>query len=258
MSTCIERALIDAHFRGDISSKDERRLREHLTDCSACQAHYRRRQILAQLDPEAPAPEERLAKGLGLTYEADRENEEQESSKLLWPMIASALAVAAALIFVLRSPHDDGFRSRGSIGTTEAIGQAASTISVYRVSDRTLLSTSGSFRRDDELAFSYDNASHKPYVMIFGVDEKGRVYWFYPAWTDESENPMALKTDPEATSVALPEAIKHRFQGSNLTVHGLFLENPLTVRDVEAALRDHRLSTMQGAVDRTTTFEVLK
>jgi hypothetical protein len=128
------------------------------------------------------------------------------------------------------------------------------------VSDRTLLSADSSvgLKRDDELAFSYDNASHKPYVMIFGVDEGGRVYWFYPAWTDESENPMAVKTDPNRISQQLPEAIKHRYAGSRLTVHGLFLDQPLTVRDVEAALRDHRLAGMQGALDQTTTFEVTR
>jgi hypothetical protein len=242
MTTCIERALVDSHFRGEISPNDERRMRSHLTDCAPCKSHYRRRQILAQLDPEAPSPEERLARGLELGA---------KPSKLLWPMLVSALACAAALIFVLRAPTDDGFRARGSI-------DASSTISVYRVSDRTLLSTSGSFRRDDELAFTYDNASHKPYMMIFGVDEGDRVYWFYPAWTDESENPMAVKTDPGRGTVALPEAIKHPFQGSKLTVHGLFLETPQTVRDVEAALRDHRLDGMPGAVDQKTTFEVTR
>jgi hypothetical protein len=246
MTTCIERALVDSHFRGEISAKDERRMRSHLTDCGTCQSHYRRRQILAQLDPEAPTPEERLAKGLGLGA---------ERSKLLWPMLVSALACAAALVFVLRAPSDDGFRARGSLNSSAS---TESTISVYRVSDRTVLSTSGSFHRDDELAFTYDNTSHEPYVMIFGVDEHDRVYWFYPAWTDESENPMAVKTDPGRVTVALPEAIKHPFEGSKLTVHGLFLDTPRTVRDVEAALRDHQLGGMPGAIDRTTTFEVLK
>jgi hypothetical protein len=246
MTTCIERALVDSHFQGEISPKDERRMRSHLTDCITCKSHYRRRQILAQLDPEAPSPEARLAKGLDL---------HAKPSKLLWPMLASALACAAALILVLRAPSDDGFHARGSLNPAPS---SESTISVFRVSDRTVLSTSGSFRRDDELAFTYDNASHKPYVMIFGVDEGDRVYWFYPAWTDESENPTAVKTDPGRMTVALPEAIKHPFQGSTLTVHGLFLDTPRTVRDVEAALRDHQLDGMQGALDRTTTFEVLK
>lgn len=174
MSTCIERALVDSHFRGDISANDERRMREHLTDCAACRAHYRRRQLLAELDPEAPSPEARLAKGLGLSIDAPAGD--AGPSRLFWPMIASAVAVAAALVVVLRSPSDDGFRARGSLSPADAT--IISSIAVYRVSDRTLLSTSGAFRSDDELAFSYDNASQRPYVMIFGVDESDRVYWF--------------------------------------------------------------------------------
>lgn len=251
MTHCIERPLVDSHFRGELRPGNERRMRAHLSECASCKAHYRRRQILAEVDPGAPSPEDRLARGLGL------EVAPLGPSRLFWPMLASALAVAAALVFVLRSPQDDGFHARGSIPPS-ASARSASTVGVYRVSDRTLLSASGAVRRDDELAFSYDNVAGQPYVMIFGVDEGGRVYWFYPAWTDESENPMAVKTDPGRTTVALPEAIKHPFQGARLTIHGLFLDTPLTVRDVEAALRDRRLDGMQGAHDQTTTFEVIR
>lgn len=252
MTTCTERDLIDAHFGGDVTVSDERCMRAHITDCAFCKAHYRKRQIFASLDPEAPSLEERLARGLGL---ANRERK-RGLDKLPLPALTSILAVAAVLFFVVRSPNDDGFRSRGSVAMADT-----STISVYRVSDRTLLSATNTLNQDDELAFSYDNASRKPYLMIFGVDEDGRVYWFYPAWTDESENPMAVKTDPGRVLEQLPEAIKHPFAGSHLTVHGLFLDNPLTVRDVEAALRDKRLDRTRaavGGIDQTTTFEVIR
>lgn len=254
MTTCIQRSLVDTHFRGEISPKDERRMREHLGECAACKSHYRKRQLLAKMDPEAASPEDRLAKGLGFTTER---TEQKRGSLVSWPMVVSALAVAAALVFVLRSPRDEGFHARGP-STLNTDAASESSIGIYRVSDRKPLSSGSSFRRDDELAFSYANTSHKPYVMIFGVDEGDRVYWFYPAWTDESENPMAVKTDPVQVSAVFPEAIKHGFQGSKLTIHGLFLDDPQTVRDVEAALRDRRLRGMQGAIDQTTSFEVTR
>lgn len=241
---CIEQALIDSHFRGAIAPTDERRMRAHVSDCETCRAHYRRRQIFASLDPAALSPEERLGRGLGFGKPARR---------LAFPAVAALLAVAAVLFFVIR-PHDDGFTARGNVLPLQ------SSISVYRVGDRTLLSASGAVRRDDELAFSYRNDSKKPYVMIFGVDEKGAVYWFYPAWTNESENPTALKTDPAQTTVQLPEAIKHPFAGKQLNIHGVFLDQPLTVREVEADLRKNQGSSLgsviPGAIDTVRMFEV--
>lgn len=253
MSTCIERALVDAHFRGAITPTAERRLRAHVTDCAACKKHYRRHQLLASLDPEASSPEDRLARGLGFSAPAAPQ---RRLSKHL-ALAASALALAALLFFVVRSPEpkDDGFTARGSVAASTS---ATPSVSVYRVRDRTLLSATTSIEHDDELAFAYANPTHKPYLMIFGVDETGRVYWFYPAWNAEAENPMAFKMDPAHVTQQLPEAIRHPFAGARLTIHGLFLDAPLTVRDVEAALRAHRLDGMPGAVDHTTTFEVTR
>jgi hypothetical protein len=240
---CIERALIDSHFRGSIAPGDERRMRTHVTDCDACKVHYRKRQILAQLDPEAPSPEDRIAKALFATPARRR---------VPWPLIAGIVAAAAILLLFVR-PKDDGFTPRGSVTSLPAEG-----IGVYRVQDHALVSTTNSLRADDELAFSYENPQHKPYLMIFGVDEGGRVYWFYPAWTNESENPSAVKTDPGAVTRRLPEAIKHPFAGSKLTIHGLFLDEPLTVREAEKALFENQLSGLNGAVDQQKTFEVAR
>ena len=247
MNTCIERSLVDSHFRGEISPPDERRMRAHITDCASCKSHYRKRQLLSKIDPEAMIAEARIGSGLGLN--------ETKPRRMAWPMVVSALALAAVLLLVLRpkAPVDDGFRARGPITAS-----TVPTISVMKVSDRALLSASGSIRANDELAFTYDNPSHKPYLMIFGVDEAGRVYWFYPAWTNESENPTAVKTDPDRTVATLPEAIKHPLGGAKLTVHGLFLDQPLTVREVEALLHGPTLTAIPQAVDQNFTFEVLR
>lgn len=237
---CIEEALIDSHFQGAISPADERRMRTHVTDCESCRTRYRRRQIFASLDPNALSAEERIGRGLGFTKPARR---------FALPVVAAALALAAVLFLVVR-PHDDGFIPRGNVLPQQSV-------SVYRVGDHTLLSASGSLRHDDELAFSYVNDKKKPYVMIFGVDEKGQVYWFYPGWTAESENPIALKTDPDHTTVQLTDAIKHPLSGSKLTIHGLFLDQPLTVRDVESAIARNQLNTgIPGAIDTAQMFEV--
>ncbi|MBX3234088.1 MAG: zf-HC2 domain-containing protein [Labilithrix sp.] len=248
--TCADRTLVDAHFAGTIAPREERRMRAHLDGCDTCRARYRKRQILGQIDPQALVAEERVARGLGLRR--------PRVSKL--PLVAAALAFAALLFFVVRpAPKDDGFTARGSVTGTTAPSTPASTstIAVYRANadSGAVVLASGPIGAGDELAFSYDNASDKAYLMIFGVDDGGRVYWFYPAWTSETDNPMSIAIEPGKRK-ELPDAVRHPIMGERLTIHGLFLDTPQTVRDVEAALRDRRLDALPGAVDHVTMFEV--
>lgn len=259
--TCTERTLVDAHFAGTIAPRDERRLRAHLDGCAACRARYRKRQLLGQIDPQAFVAEERIGRGLGL-------RRAPRVSHL--PLVAAALAFAALVFFVIRpAPKDDGFTPRGappSIPTTSASPSPSTTISsiaVYRASadSGAIALAGGSVRGDDELAFSYDNSSRKRYLMIFGVDETGRVYWFYPAWTRELDDPSSIPIEP-GRRAELPDAVRHPFAGGHLAIHGLFLDAPRTVREVEAALAEAEGGLLEdgmpGAVDHVTMLEVTR
>src|SRR5579859_723682 len=60
------RGRIEAHFSGRIAPDDEITMREHLSECSRCRTTYRRRSLLAELEPNALDPYERIGRGLGL------------------------------------------------------------------------------------------------------------------------------------------------------------------------------------------------
>jgi hypothetical protein len=113
-------------------------------------------------------------------------------------------------------------------------------------------------RRDDELAFAYENPEGKTHLMIFGVDEAGRVFWFHPAWSSENEDPMAVAIEDGRERHELREAIRHHFKGDKLEVHGLFLNRALTVREAEAAVRSRATQsgpvTVPGGIDHVSTF----
>lgn len=229
--SCLQYRLVDAHFSGSIAPREERALREHVTECDACRARYRRQLLLAKLDPTTTLTREtRLGRALGIGRRAP-------VAQLFVPF----LAVAAALFLLLR-PADSGFTARG------VVPDMISTIRVYRIADEggaTLASES--LQRSDELAFTYQNGSGKTHLMIFGVDEHERVYWFHPAWMSEQENPTAIPIDPsDPRPHELREAIRHRFEGQKLEIHGLFLNAPITVKDAEAAV--HRRATGDGPV----------
>ncbi len=92
-------------------------------------------------------------------------------------------------------------------------------------------------RRDSGLAFAYVNAAHRRRLMIFGVDEDRRVFWYQPAWTDPRDNPAAVPVADDAAVHEIPQAVTHPLRGHQLRLFGAFGDQPLTVREVEAAVK---------------------
>jgi hypothetical protein len=147
----------------------------------------------------------------------------------MWLGGALAAAVAVLLLTLPRvvPPDAEAFAARG------ALKQAPITLEVYRLADGRSTPVRGSIRRGDELAFAYTNRAERAYLMIFGVDEHGHVFWFQPLWSD-------AKLDPESASIVkgpglreLSEAVSHDFDGQSLTLYGLFSDRALHVREVE-------------------------
>ena len=96
--------------------------------------------------------------------------------------------------------------------------------------------------------------------MIFGVDEHGHVYWFHPAWTKETDQPTAIAIDTDGKRHELREAIAHSFDGTRLEVHGLFVDRPVTGREVDAVIGKRAAPlgalAIAGAVDHVVTMTV--
>jgi hypothetical protein len=253
------RKHVDAHFAGTIAPADERAMRGHLDGCGECRARYRRQLVLAKLDPQALSADVRIAQGLGLRNEHAR-------ARFAWPAAGALVAIAATILLFLRAPSlppsGDGFTARG--GDTGASPQsiAASPLRVYRVPSKEEagggpLPVFEAIDRHAELAFAYENQDRKKYLMIFAVNESGRVYWFYPGWTNPADNPKAIAITVDAGLHELPDAVVHRFEGSRLDIHALFLDEPMTVREVEQAIGGGTLS-VRGAIDHVERFGVVQ
>jgi hypothetical protein len=217
------RALIARHFSGTIQPGDERALRQHLPDCAACRANYQRQLWLSRLDPKAPTAEARLGRALGL----------RAPRKPLFPVFVLAPTLAAAALggLFLSLRADTGFQARGVALAPQA------TTRVYRLRPgQRPAEVADQIGAEDELAFSYENSSDNGYLMIFGIDEAGRVYWYYPAWTDAAQNPSSLVLPPSPAPHELPEAVRQRLLGHQLNLCHFFSNTPWTVKDVEARI----------------------
>lgn len=234
MIPCSEKALVDAHFEGRISAKDETRLRAHLPTCAFCTEYYERRALFASLDPEALPLEERLGRPLGISSEHAVATPSGSTRPRL-VVVALGLVAAAAivlLVFAGRKKPDDGFASRGELANGPPY------VRVYTSSGGapSPLEDAGPLRRDTELGFAYESVQGKGQLMIFGLDEHGHVFWYHPAWTEPKDEPASVRVDTGPGLHPLREAIAHDLDGRTLEIHALFSNASRTVKAVEGAL----------------------
>jgi hypothetical protein len=241
IATCANARLVDLHFSLRIAPAEERALRSHLVDCEGCRERYRRQLLLARLDPRAPAPADRLARGLGLRPGSRRR-------RFLLALATSGSVAMAALALWPRA--DAGFTPRGAPGHVPSV-------IVYRVVAKgPAQPVAGTIAASDELAFAYRNPRGHKYMMVFGVDEHRHVYWYHPAWTDPARDPAAVPIQPGTQLVELPEAISHSLDGSRLTIYALLLDDPVHVREVEDRLSRGTAPVAARSDEESLTLDV--
>jgi hypothetical protein len=239
---CPMTMLVDRHFAARIRPQAERELRDHLPGCATCRTRYDRHLVFHRVDPRGRNSEARIAVGLGL------EPPRRSAVVTLSLAAAGVAAIATMMLFVLRPSTEQGFSPRGPADTD---------FWVFHMEGNDASPVPDVIDPDTELAFAYKNGAKKRFLLIFGVDEGGRVYWYHPAWTSESESPTAVPIEPGGLH-ELPAAIRHRLVGHRLELHAVFLDEPLSVREAEVRLarsRDRSLA-LPDAIERTVWVEV--
>lgn len=228
-AACSVLSLVDRHFSGRIRPRDEQRLREHLPGCASCRERYERHLLLARLAPRAPDARTRLARGLGL---------DAREPASPWRLALVPVAVACLALLMVRIPWhaaaagDAGFTPRGVSRPADD-----ARLLVYAVEPGGHTARLGpTLRSTQELAFAFRNPDAHRFLMVFARDSAGNVYWYHPSWTDPASNPSALPIPPGGEARELPEAISHPLSPGPLTLHAVFLDAPLTVRQMEALL----------------------
>jgi len=165
---------------------------------------------------------------------------------VLWPVAAAALLVLA-LILVPGKPTapaaggggglPDGVQSRGS---GDDASDAWVSFAVFRSNAGQNVPVDGRIRADDFLAFSYENRRAEAglgFLMIFAVDGRGSVFWYYPAHPVEGENPCGMPIQVTASPQALSDKVRHPLGPGPLRLWALFSRTRLCVAEVEARVR---------------------
>jgi hypothetical protein len=246
---CPQRRLIDRHFSGRLGIGQENELRAHLPGCASCRDRYDRHLLYTELTGRGRSARDRIAQGLDFARKPER-------GWRAWPLSIATATAAAAMAVVMLQPakrppdgvkrqtqqstviaHPPEYAPRGGPPGTSA---ALQIYEVPRQGKAYLADGKISPRR--ELAFTYVNPRGYKKLLVFGIDDRGSVFWFYPEWTRASDNPEAVSIKPSMVPQELEAAIRHELRGHRLRVVGLFTDEALTVRDVEARVRSGDLS----------------
>lgn len=202
----------------------------------------------------APAPE---GEDIDLVPSVRKKLERQAlgSGRVWWGALA---AVAAVVVGVAVYPGREEFRSKS--GGVEHRDRWTG-IQTFELGQKgQAIPSDGSVDAKSPLMFRYTNASAQPYshLMIFGVDATGEVRWYYPAYVDPNTNPAALSINDKAR--LLSDEISHPLPPGQMVVHGLFLRNAVSVKDVEARVLEARKAgvpfEIDGAFDHQTKVTV--
>jgi hypothetical protein len=201
-------------------------MRAHMHGCEACRRYYERRMLLAKLDPKAVRIEERIARGLGLRL--------PRKGAPIWSAAFALCAAAAVLLVMPLAGRSSQFISRGVTSASKP------ELFAYRMHPTAKLAEGGAISPTEDLAFAYTNPSGFERLLVYGVDEHRHVYWYYPAWSNPSDDPdaIALTAGPEVHE--LPDAIAHDIDGDRLTIVAVFLHEDTSVRRVERLVADSR------------------
>lgn len=255
---CPMRGRIESHFARRLKPEAERAMRQHLPGCVSCKRYYERHLLLQRLDPKAGDSQARLGQALGLV----------PAPVPMTARVGAVAALAAVLVVgvfaarthVLASPLGEqasGFTARGG-----GVVTAPQPLRVYRIRQgETPEPVVGEVRASDELAFAYQNTGAKKWLLIYGVDEHGHVYWFHPSWSDPEDNPSAVPARPGEGLHELPEAISHSLDGQRLTLHGVLTDERLTVKEAESLMQGRAPSEplpVPGAVTSSLSVKVDK
>ncbi len=205
---------------GELTSRRAAELEEALTSSPVLQAEQRRvEQLIDAVSRPAPGVETvDLREGLWA-----REVPAPRRVRR-WPfVVAFAAAVMVALVFI---PRGEEFGVKGSTGSVAGF-------EAFTVEGQPLGKT---MHATDALGFAYRNLPDSPWrsLMIYGVDARGEVFWFYPQWAVGEAPPSSVPIVASSERVSLPLAVRHELQRGPLVLHALFTKQPLSVTEVEA------------------------
>jgi hypothetical protein len=229
----LHRRRLDRSFSRALPALAACHLREHLATCAACQGRYERQLIAEAVLPDGEArAEERLWREIERVAALPAAKRERRHRPAWLLSLVLAAATAAAVVALVALPRAEDPVARGPAAT----GLPPS-LHLFRVVGAGTEPVSARIHAGDGLLFAYSNPGERySHLMVFAVDERGQVYWYYPAYQRVGDDPEAVPIEGRHTGVELREVIRQPLPPGRVRVYALFLGGPAPVSAVERAL----------------------
>jgi len=235
---------IVAHLDGELSVNRHQELDRHFERCATC--GDKRQELERMVGRIKGEPEEfedpALQRSILAAVSAQPKPVDRPAfwrvMRFALPAIAAAAGIAATVVWLDQAPppqETPQFITRGGDGGGSEKWVA---FYVYRGQGqndggRRYRAIGDKIAADDRLLFGYRNAGGRfSHLMIFAVDTTGRVFWYYPAYQKEGQNPQSAAIRPGKNE--LKEEIGHDYSSGGLRLFAVFSKTPLKVLDVEA------------------------
>jgi hypothetical protein len=241
-----ERRLIQAEI-GDVTLNEANHIEGHLDECVHC---ARRRDELRQLVTDLARPYEVESEAFVARVMAKREATVLSNSTRS-PRLVRLAWLAAAAVFLLgagmgvryryRSGHqgnEDTWTARGRRHEARSDQPATEILAIRGGQLRTV--DSQPLSPGDAFAVRFVNPGHaKYYLAAFALDAAGAVHWIYPEYADSTTDPRSVLLPAAQQETLLPQVVEpDRPAHGPLQVVALVTSDPVSVKQVEAALRD--------------------
>jgi hypothetical protein len=238
---------------GEVTPEVDPQLREHTRGCVRCAAETERlravTQALPQLQLAGPAP--RFTREL--VAKLDERRHQPHPGRRTLVAVTGLAAICLVSFGVIRfedmRADDQGtFMARG--GAARRAPRVGFEIYAhvpgrqpFRIHDKQ------SVRTDTGYSFVVTNRSQRrQYAMLFAVDARSDVHWFYPAFLDSATDPQSIVVDAQPQVQALPDGITPEDPAPGwMRFVGVFSKAPLRVSEVEGLLRSGGLDALARA-----------
>lgn len=232
----LHRSRVDRYFAGDLGPAATRTMFDDLWTCEACRTRYERHLLLEQTVARTNAPgADRLWQSIVATSDAAPER----ARKNVHPARRRALlALSLAVVGVLLVPPlSKEFTASPPVPRGAPGAAMAPSLHLYRTQQGRSEPVRGALRSDDGVLVAYSNpSSNLGYLMVFGVDRRGGVHWYYPAYDRPGEDPAAVEIRTRAFGVELGEEIRHPLPEGEMRMFALFLQRAHRVLEIEASI----------------------
>ncbi len=236
--SCPDLETVAAFFDGGLSSETTAQVDAHVQTCATCEAQLRSMQMnttrlrtMAERTSADPALVARI--------QARLRHARYTRKGMQW----LTFAAASIALFVVSSglwQRAPEFQGRGGIPSALKNKVGVQIFAQSKSAQTRPLHQNDKIAVGEGLSFLVRNRTGQPFsLMIFGIDRKGAVHWFYPSYQNADENPRSTTVAPTPIEQPLPEVVAPADAApGTLRVVSIFTTTPLTVRAVESALRE--------------------